>query len=177
MTTFRERGPATREARPRERVVDRRSWVPTAGPGMVIGLLAGAAVVVSLFLPWREGPVEPADIPISFLWDRDTASHHPSFLFLLIPLAALVLVGAAVPRGAGVRLLGGIGTAVVVGLFAFQAYRLVDDIPGGNFGATLESGFYVAAIGAVLGLVSGFAPAGWTRRRSVDRYDQTDIEP
>ena len=38
------------------------------GPGMILGLVAALAVVVSLFLPWRTGGVHPSDIPAAFLW-------------------------------------------------------------------------------------------------------------
>jgi len=36
-----------------------------------------------------------------------------------------------------------------------------------EFGDALDPGFYVAAIAGLVGLVSGFMPSGWTRRRSV----------
>lgn len=36
-----------------------------------------------------------------------------------------------------------------------------------RLGDLLDTGFYVAAISAVVALVSGFMPSGWSRRRSI----------
>lgn len=154
----------------RERVVDRRTWVPTTfGPGMILGALGAAGVIISMFLPWRTGSVYPSDIPVAFLWDHATTAHDPSLLILLIPLAIVLLVGTVVPMGAGVRLFGAIGTLVVVGLFTYQLHRALDAFPGAKLGDVLDTGFYFAAIGGVIAFVSGFLPSGWAARRTVDR--------
>jgi len=150
----------------RERVVDRRTWVPaTIGPGMILGALGAAGVIISMFLAWRTGSVYPSDIPVAFLWDHTTTAHDPSLLILLIPLAIVLVVGTVVPMGAGVRLFGAICTLVVVGLFAYQLHRALD----AKLGDVLDTGFYFAAIGGVIAFVSGFLPSGWAARRTVDR--------
>jgi uncharacterized YccA/Bax inhibitor family protein len=154
----------------RERVVDRRTWVPTTiGPGMILGALGAAGVIISMFLPWRTGSVYPSDIPVAFLWDHTTTAHDPSLLILLIPLAIVLVVGTVVPMGAGVRLFGAIATLVVVGLFAYQLHRALEALPGAKLGDALDTGFYFAAIGGVIAFVSGFLRSGWSVRRTVDR--------
>lgn len=185
-TTAREQPLTHSEARdvgadePRARVVERHSWRPAGvGPGFVLGLTSGIGLIVSMFLPWREPSMHPDDVPLEFLWDQASAAHHPSLLLALIPLAGLLVVGALVPRGSGMRLLGGVGTLVVAALFAVQLNRLVDDLPGaGDLGDALDVGFYVAAIAGLLGLASGFMPGAWARRRTVDYYDgREDADP
>jgi hypothetical protein len=117
--------------------------------------------------------VYPSDIPMAFLFDHATTSSSPSLLILLIPLVLVIAVGALLPMGAAARALGGLGTLAVTGVFAFQLYQLVDDA-GTDFGNALDTGFYIAAIGGLIALVSGFLPAGWTTRRTVDRDSDFD---
>jgi hypothetical protein len=57
-----------------------------------------------------------------------------------------------------------------VTLFGVQLQQGLDDIPGADLGDVLETGFYVAAIAGVLGLVSGLLPSGWAERR----WSETD---
>ena len=170
MTTYRDADVDTAPRSRRMRTVERDTWRPTIGPGMVLGLLAGAGVILSCFFAWRDPSVRPDDVPIAFLFDRDTGAQHPSLLLLLIPFAALLVIGAFVPRGAPLRFLGGLGTLVVAGLFAYQTDRLLG--PDGDLGAALEAGFYLAAIAGVLGLVAGLVRGAWSRRRVVDAEEE-----
>jgi hypothetical protein len=135
------------------------------GPGMIVGLMGAIGVVVSMFLSWRIGSVHPSEIPAAFLWDRN-ATSDPSFLIYLIPLAVLLVVGSVIPGGALLRLIAGVGTLVVVGVFAYQLHRVTNAI-GADFGDALDPGFYVAAIGGVVGFVSGFLPTTYASRREV----------
>lgn len=153
-------------------VVERRGWTPGFGPGMLLGALGVAGVIVSMFLPWRVGDVHPSDIPVEFLWNRN-ATGSPSLLIFLIPLALLLAVGAFVPMGAGLRVFGGLGAMLVAGVFAYQLNRAGDAI-GADLGDLLDTGFYFAAIGGVVGFVSGFLPSGWGVRREVVRSDVVD---
>ena len=137
----------------------------TIGPGMVLGLLGAIGIVVSMFLSWRVGSVHPSEIPAAFLWDRGVTSD-PSFLIYLIPLAALLTIGALLPGAGALRLLAGLGTLVVVGLFAYQLHRVTDAL-GTDFGNALDPGFYVAAIAGLVGFVSGFLPTTSVSRRVV----------
>jgi hypothetical protein len=162
---------ATREQVRTADVVERRGWTPGFGPGMLLGGIGALGVIVSTFLPWRDG-VHPSNIPVEFLWNRD-ATGDPSLLVFLIPLAILLAVGAFVPMGAGLRLFGAIGTIIVAMVFAFQLNRLTDAF-GGSLGDLLDTGFYFAMIGGILGFVSSLLPSGWGVRREVIRNDVVD---
>jgi hypothetical protein len=85
-------------------------------------------------------------------------------------MAILLGVGTAMPRASAARIVGALGTIVVVVLFVIQLNSQLDQIPGANVGDVLDTGFYVAAIAALVGLVSGFLPSGWAQRR----WTQTD---
>jgi hypothetical protein len=136
---------------------ERRSrWSIAVGPGMVVGVVATVALVVSMFMAWQSGGIHPSSIPAEFLWDRD-ATGNPSFLVYLIPLAVLLGIGSLVRGGAGLRILAGLLTMVVVGVYAYQLHEITDSL-GIGFGDSLEPGFYVAAAAGVVGFVSGFLP-------------------
>jgi hypothetical protein len=150
------------------RVVERQTSRPVVfGPGMILGALGAAGVIVSLFLPWRESGVYPSDIPVAFLWDRG-ATSSVSLLILLISLAVVLVIGAFVPLGAGVRLFGALGTLIVTGVFAYQLHRTVD-VLGGDLADVLDTGFYVAAIGGLVAFVSSLMPSAWRTTRELTR--------
>ena len=152
----------------RRRVTSSSSWVPAAvGPGMLLGALGAAGVVISLFMPWRDGGVHPSDIPLAFLWDKTPGSQDPSLLVVLLPLAIILVIGAFVPMGAGVRLFGSIAVLVVAAVFAYQLDQSLDVVPGADLGSVLDTGFYLAIVGAIIAFAGGFLPAGWSRRREV----------
>jgi hypothetical protein len=155
------------------RVVERQTSRPLVfGPGLILGTLGAAGVIASMFLPWRESDIYPSDIPVAFLWDRGATSSL-SLLILLIPLAVILVIGAFVPMGAGVRLFGALGTLIVTGAFAYQLHRTLDAL-GGDLGDVLDTGFYLAAIGGLVAFVSGLMPSGWRTRREVIRSVPTD---
>jgi len=149
----------------------RTRWSFAVGPGMVVGLLATAALVVSMFMSWRSGGVHPSEIPAAFLWDRD-ATGSPSLLVFLIPLAVLLGVGSVMRGGAGLRVFAGLLTLVLVGLYAYQLHDVTDSLHA-SLGDALDPGFYVAGIAGLVGLVSGFVPTMVPSRR-VDRVDRID---
>jgi hypothetical protein len=70
------------------------------------------------------------------------------------------------PQASAARIVGALGTIVVVVLYAIQLNDQLDQFPGADLGDVLDTGFYVAAIAGVVGLVSGFMPSGWSQRRS-----------
>jgi hypothetical protein len=155
----------------RSEVVDREGWAPTFGPGLVLGGLAAIGLIISLFTRWTDGGADPQGIPVAFLGDNETTSTDPSMLIVLIPLALVILVGAFVPFGGAMRVIGGLLTLVVCGLFAFQTNESLEALGGSDLGDALGTGFYVAAIAGFLAFVSGFVPEGWFRRREVVRTD------
>jgi hypothetical protein len=147
-----------------ERIADRRGRSSVAiGPGMIVGIVGAIGIVVSMFMSWRVGSAHPSDIPASFLWDRN-ATGDPSFLVYLIPLAVILAIGSFIRGGTALRLLAGLGTMVVVGLFAYQLHRVTSAI-GADFTDALDPGFYVAGIAGLLGFVSGFLPTTYASRR------------
>jgi hypothetical protein len=146
-------------------------WSFAIGPGLVVGALATVGLVVSMFMSWQSGGVHPSDIPAAFLWDRD-ATGDPSFLVYLIPLAVLLGVGSFMRGGAGLRILAGLLALVVIGVYAYQLHEVTDAL-GVDFTDTLDAGFYVAAISAVVGFVSGFVPTRVPTRR-IESSDVTE---
>jgi hypothetical protein len=148
-----------------DRRVEKASWTPTLGPGMVLGAVSTIGLVVAMFMSWRSGDIHPSDVPLAFLFDDTTTANDPSILLLLVPMAVLLGVGTVLPRASAARLIGGLGTIAVVTLFGVQLQQALDNIPGADLGDVLETGFYVAAIAGVLGLVSGLLPSGWAERR------------
>ena len=149
----------------RNRRVERDSWVPTLGPGMVLGAIGTIGLVVSMFMSWRTPDVHPSDIPFAFLFDHGTTAHDPSILLALIPMAILLGVGTVMPRASAARVVGSLGAIAVVVLFVIQLNSQLDSIPNANVGDVLDTGYYIAAIAALVGLVSGFLPSGWAQRR------------
>jgi hypothetical protein len=154
---------------PEDATTTRRTrWSSTIGPGMVVGVVATIALVVSMFMSWQSGGVHPSDIPAAFLWDRN-ATGDPSLLVYLIPLAVLLGVGSLLRGGSGLRVLAGLLTMVVVGVYAYQLHEAVDAV-GASFSDALDPGFYVAAVAGIAGFVSGFVPTTLPGRR-VERVD------
>jgi hypothetical protein len=156
----------------RDRHIERASWAPTLGPGMVLGAIATVGLVVSMFMSWRSGGVYPSDVPLAFLFDNTTTANDPSILLLLIPMALLLGIGTLLPQASPARIIGALGTIAVVTLFGIQLQQTLDKIPGADLGDVLDTGFYVAAIAGVVGLVSGLVPSGWSQRR----WTETETE-
>jgi hypothetical protein len=149
----------------RDRSIERASWTPTLGPGMVLGAVATIGLIVAMFMSWRATSIHPSDIPLAFLFDNSTTANDPSILLLLIPMAVLLGLGTVLPQASAARVIGGLGTIAIVTLFGVQLQQALDKIPGADLGDALDTGFYVAAIAGLLGLVSGLLPSGWAQRR------------
>jgi hypothetical protein len=137
---------------------------------MVLGAISTIGLVVAMFMSWRTGDVHASDIPLAFLFDDTTTATDPSILLVLVPMAVLLGVGTLLPAASPARLIGGIGVIAVVTLFGVQLQQAIDRMPGADLGDVLDTGFYVAAMAGLLGLVSGFLPSGWRERR----YAETD---
>lgn len=165
-----EPAPVHTEAVHEDRVVERRGWYPTFGPGLLVGALGALGVVVALFMEWTAAGTRPDAIPVAFLGDDATSSTSPSLLIVLIPAALLLCIGAVVPMGAALRLVGALGTLIVVGLFAYQLSEAID---GGDLGGSLGTGWYVATVGAFLSLASGLVPETWAGRTETVRSETT----
>ena len=72
-------------------------------------------------------------------------------------------IGSLMRGGSGLRVLAGLLTMVVVGVYAYQLHEVSNSL-GVSFGDALDPGFYVAAIAGVVGFVSGFVPTTVPRR-------------
>jgi len=143
------------------RRVVRRKRPFTFGPAMLVAVLGCVGIVVSLFLPWRQGDIIPSDIPIQFLWDSSPGTDEPSLLLLLVPILIVLVLGSVVPGGGAARIGGAFAILVVVGIFAYQVDRAIEVFPGASLGDALDVGFYLAGVGALLVLGSGLLPDGW----------------
>jgi hypothetical protein len=169
---FRRRQPVYDDGAPATTTTRTRAWSPI-GSGELIGALGATAVIVSLFLSWRDGGVHASDVPASLLWDRTTSSTDPSLLVFLIPGAALMVLGLWPRIGAGIRLLGSVIVLAVAGLFAYQLDRSL--FSGSSLTDVLDVGFYVGSIGGILGFVSAFAAS--RSRREIVRHERVAPTP
>jgi hypothetical protein len=88
-------------------------------------------------------------------------------------MALLLGIGSFLPQASPARVIGGLGTIAIVTLFGIQLQQTLDKIPGADLGDVLDTGFYVAAIAGVVGLVSGLVPSGWSQRRWTET--QTEV--
>jgi hypothetical protein len=137
---------------------------------MIVGVLGTLGVALSLVLPWRIGSVAPSGIPVAFLFDDTPAASGPSLLIVLIPLVVMLAVGALVPAASAVRVIGAIGTLIVAALFVYQLSRVTEHTSAST-ADLLDTGFYIAVIGALIAFVSSFLPSGSRVRRAVERRD------
>ena len=143
------------------RVVRRKRKPFTFGPAMLVAVLGCVGIVVSLFLPWRQGDIIPGDIPIQFLWDSTSGADEPSLLLLIVPILIVLVLGSVVPGGGAARIGGAFAILVIVGIFAFQVDRAIEVFPGASLGDALDVGVYVAGVSALLVVGSGLLPDGW----------------
>ena len=94
-------------------------------------------------------------------------------LIFLIPLAAVLVLGAVVWGGDVARVFGGLGVLIVAGVFAYQLDRAGNDF-GADLGSLLDTGFYVAVIGGFLAWVSAMLPESWGVRRDFEQEEFVD---
>jgi hypothetical protein len=102
-------------------------------------LLGAAGVLGSGFLHWLDRTVSRGSfqvtrtttgtgVPVQFLWDSTTRSRDPSVLVVLIPIAAVAVLGVVIRHGRGLALFAGAAAICVSGLYAFQVNRMIDDV-------------------------------------------------
>lgn len=133
------------------------------GPGTILALLGAVALVVSAFLNWLEIdgiPSSPGtDVPFDFLFDKGTNSSDPSFLLWLGIAAALLAVGALVPRVRVLAIVGGVLGVLVAVVYCIQLNALLDD--RGIDVDLLDAigiGVYVALVAGAVGLIGSLLP-------------------
>lgn len=134
-------------------------------PSQILIVLGAVGIIVSLFLHWLDvsaggGSVTRSanGVPVQFLFDRHTNDNDPSLLVVLIPAAAVGLLGAATHKKA-LAFIGSIVSLFVAGAYVFQLNKGVDDINDAAKGVHVSlSDFlgiapYVCAVGGILMLV------------------------
>jgi undecaprenyl pyrophosphate phosphatase UppP len=140
---------------------------------MVLIVLGAVAIVVSLFLHWKDISISARgqsfsstanghDVPVQFLFDRHTNDNDPSILIVLIPAAALGILGAALHKKA-LAFVGSIVSLLVAGLYLYQVNEGVDELNTAARGVVHISltdfvgiAPYVCGIGAIVMLVGAF---------------------
>lgn len=130
---------------------------------LVVGAIAAVVVFVTSFLEWlsfEEGLSEVSekgtDVPVQFLWDTIPGSTDPSLLVVLLPAAALILLGAIIGQVRLLAVVGGVVAIVVAVVFVIQTGRLLDDL-GVDLGAFDAIGIapYVCFVAGAVGVVAG----------------------
>jgi hypothetical protein len=139
-------------------------------------VLGALGIVVSMFLHWIDFDLSVSgqsvsltqgagDVPLEFLWDQH-ASGDPSILILLIPAAALGVIGAVI-RQKVLAFVGSIATLVATALYVYQLNDRVDELAsttsstsGLSLGDFIGIAPYVCGIGAVIMLVGAFMLSG-----------------
>jgi hypothetical protein len=141
--------------------------------GQALVALGAVAIIVSLFLNWLDLHVSvgtaslsrtgnATKVPVQFLFDKKETANDPTILIILIPAAALGLLGALIRRKALAFIAGGV-SLVVAGLYAYQldqSLGILNDAARGvvHFGLSDVIGIapYVCAGGALIMLVGAF---------------------
>jgi hypothetical protein len=133
------------------------------GAGQIVAIVGAIAVAVSIVLNWIDISVgsrslsgSATDVPVQFLFDKNTSAEDPSLLVLLIPAALLLVLGAVIPKGKVFGILGGLLAIVVPVLYSVQVQRgLDDDLNNLDISLTdfIGIGVYVALAGGVVGLL------------------------
>jgi hypothetical protein len=139
---------------------------------MVI-VVGAAAIILSLFLNWLDLHVSvgtaslsrtenATKVPVQFLFDKEETANDPTILIILIPAAALGLLGALIHQKALTFIAGGV-SLVVAGLYAYQldqSLGILNNAARGvvHFGLSDVIGIapYVCAAGALIMLVGAF---------------------
>lgn len=126
-----------------------------------IGMLSGVLIVVAAFLPWYATNLGPPFSPESVAgWEASNLAKASVFMGAIVAVASAV---AALEARGGMRLDSGLGDAVawvVIGGSVIAAvlvgYRLLV-LPDPAQFLSRQIGVYLAAAGAIGGILSGLA--------------------
>lgn len=129
--------------------VDAGNRKPSYGLGSLLALLAALGIAVSVFFDWVQGGTG-VDAPVQFLWDFDTTASDPSLLFVLLPAAALVLIGTFIPRLRWVAILGGAVALATAILFFISVARAFDTDSALE---NIKAGVWIAAASGLLAII------------------------
>jgi hypothetical protein len=139
----------------------------------VLVVVGAVAVVVSLFLHWLDlnfsfggaslsRTANANGVPVQFLFDKNETADDPTILIVLIPAAALALLGAASHKKALV-FIASIASLLVAGLYSYQLDRGLDDLSQAarglvhfSLGDVIGIGPIVCGIGGLVMVVGAF---------------------
>jgi len=133
---------------------------------LVLGAIAAVVVFVTSFLDWlsfeaglHEVSEQGTDVPVQFLWDTIPGSDDPSLLVVLLPAAALIVLGAIIGQVRLLAVVGGAVAVIVAVVFVIQTGRLLDDL-GVDLGTFDALGIapYVCFVAGAVGIVAGLLP-------------------
>ena len=162
MTSTRHAAPVARQ----DRRIERASWVPTLGPGMVLGAIGTVGLVVAMFMSWQTNGVHPSGIPFAFLFDYKTTAQDPSILLALIPMAVLLAVGTAMPRASARRASSARSARSPCSCCSPSSSAGRSTSSRARTWVTCSTPASTSRRSpALVGLVSGFMPSGWAERR------------
>jgi hypothetical protein len=134
---------------------------------LAVCVIGAVLVVVSIFLNWldvstggQSFTANGREVPLDFLWDKNTGSEDPSLIVALIPAALLIGIGA-LNKLRWLALIGGILAIVVAVLYGYQVDQGLSDLP-----PSADIGFFdfigiapwFALVGGILGVVGGVIP-------------------
>ena len=129
-----------------------------------IGLTGGVLAVISCFLAWG-GYEDSFDVPLQFLWDKNTVGGVKLGIPLVSIAGAVALFSlSAVEPFVFLRRLGGGVLLGATALFVVQLGRRIgwDSLSAGN----IDAGPYLAGAGGLLALLSPSGLWPFARRRS-----------
>lgn len=134
---------------------------------LILCVIGAVLVLVSIFLNWADLAVKASsftangrEVPLDFLWDKNSNSEDPSLIVALIPAALLIGVGA-LTKLRWLALAGGIVAIGVAVAYGYQVDQLIGDLP-----PAADIGFFdfigiapgVVLVGGILGVVSALLP-------------------
>jgi hypothetical protein len=139
--------------------------LPISPVTLILCVLGAILVIVSIFLNWADLSVgrqtftaSGTDVPIQFLWDKNTTSNDPSLLIALLPGALLIALGA-LNKIRWFAIVGGLVAILVAVLYGYQVDQGLSDLPGktGLFDFIGIAPWFALG-GGIIGIIGGVMP-------------------
>jgi hypothetical protein len=129
-----------------------------------LALVGGVLALISCFVAW-DGYADSFDVPLRFLWDKDTTGSARLGVPLVAVAGTVTLFSiSAVEPFVFLRRLGGVVLLGVTALFIVQLGRTID---WDNLSTdTIDAGPYLAGVGGLLVLIAPNGLWPFRRRRS-----------
>ncbi len=148
--------------------------------------VGAVAIIVSLFLNWLDLHVSvgaaslsrtgnATKVPVQFLFDRHETANDPTILVVLIPAAALGLLGAVIHQWV-LAFIAAAASLFVAAMYVYQADQSLGDLNKSAQGVVhlglndlIGIAPYVCGLGALIMLVGAFMLGRGPRRADVPR--------